>query len=254
MARFFVGTSGWNYKNWRGTFYPEDLPTKAFLNFYARHFSSAEVNYSFYHLPSAATYEHWYATVPADFRFALKLSRYVTHIKRLNEVQQPWNDFLKGARSLKEKLAPILLQLPPSFKSTEENLRRVHDFLAYASKDRVELAIEFRHESCFAEPMLSILRRHETALVLAHSSRFPIPPVTATGSFVYFRFHGPGEWCSSSYSRRDLAPWARQVKSFMKQGLDAYAYFNNDAHGDAVPNAKLLWNSVVQPRARPKRA
>lgn len=246
MAQFFVGTSGWNYRNWRGAFYPEELPAKKFLAFYAENFRTAEVNYSFYHLPTVTTYENWYATVPEGFRFALKLSRFITHIKRLNQVKRPWDDFLKRARVLKEKLGPILLQLPPSFKATEENLHRVEDFLDFASKEGVEIAIEFRDESCFSEPMLSILRGHETALVLSHSSRYPVPPVTATGSFVYFRFHGPREWCSSSYSRRDLGHWARHVRSFMNQGLNAYAYFNNDAHGDAAPNAQLLRSSVVQ--------
>ncbi len=105
--------------------------------------------------------------------------------------------------------------------------------------------MEFRHDSCFGEPMLSILRQHEAALVISHSSRFPVPEVMATGAFVYFRFHGPREWCSSSYSEAELRRWARYIRSFMKQGLDAYAYFNNDACGDAAPNAKLLEEIVA---------
>ncbi len=191
------------------------------------------------------TYENWYATVPDNFVFALKLSRFITHIKRLHDVKQPWDDFLKGARSLKEKLGPILLQFPPSFKGNDENLKRVSDFLSYASKEGVRIAMEFRHDSCFGEPMLSILRQHEAALVISHSSRFPVPEVMATGAFVYFRFHGPREWCASSYPQADLRGWARYIRSFMKQGLDAYAYFNNDARGDAAPNAKLLEEIVA---------
>lgn len=245
MARFYVGTSGWNYKNWRGSFYPEDLPAKNLLAFYSRQFRTAEINYSFYQLPSVATYQNWYTTVPNDFLFAVKLSRFITHIRRLHLVQQPWEDFLNRAGLLREKFGPILVQLPPSFKAKDENLQRVHDFLCYASKEEVQIAIEFRHESCFEKPMLSILRQHKAALVVAHSSRFPVPPVIATGPFVYFRFHGPREWCSSSYSRDDLAPWARNITSFVKGGLDVYAYFNNDAHGDAVPNAKLLGREVI---------
>lgn len=240
MAQFFAGTSGWNYSNWRGSFYPEELPAKKFLSFYAQRFRSAEVNYSFYHLPRVATYESWYATVPEEFVFALKLSRFITHIKRLNDVKQPWKDFLAPARSLKEKLGPILLQFPPSFKANDENLRRVSDFLSYASKDGVRIAMEFRHDSCFGEPMLAILRAHDAALVIAHSSRFPVPEVMATGSFMYFRFHGPREWCASGYSRAELTRWARTIRSFINKGLDAYAYFNNDARGDAAPNASLL--------------
>jgi uncharacterized protein YecE (DUF72 family) len=120
MAQLFVGTSGWNYRNWRGSFYPEKLAAKKYLGFYAQHFRSAEVNYSFYHLPRVETYENWFATVPDDFVFALKLSRFITHIKRLNDVKDPWREFLKGARSLKHKLGPILLQFPPSFKGNDE--------------------------------------------------------------------------------------------------------------------------------------
>jgi uncharacterized protein YecE (DUF72 family) len=246
MAQLLVGTSGWNYSNWRGSFYPEKLASKKFLSFYAQSFRSAEVNYSFYQLPRVATYENWFATTPDDFVFALKLSRFITHIKRLHDVRQPWTEFIKGARSLKQKLGPILLQFPPSFQANDENLRRVGEFLRYASNDGVRIAMEFRHESCFGAPMLSILRAHRAALVIAHSSRFPVPEATATGAFVYFRFHGPREWCSSSYSKAELAQWARSIRSFMRDGLDAYAYFNNDAHGDAPPNAKLLGEIVAR--------
>src|SRR5579862_1416664 len=187
MPQFFAGTSGWNYRNWRGTFYPENLPAKKYLSFYAQNFRSAEVNYSFYHLPQVGTYESWYATAPDDFVFALKLSRFITHIKRLHDVREPWTEFLKGARTLKEKLGPILLQFPPSFHANDENLRRLGDFLGYASKDDVRLAIEFRHESCFGPPMLSLLRKYGAALVIAHSSRFPVPEAMATAPFMYFR-------------------------------------------------------------------
>jgi uncharacterized protein YecE (DUF72 family) len=249
MPQFFAGTSGWNYRNWRGTFYPETLPAKKYLGFYAQNFRSAEVNYSFYHLPKVQTYESWYATAPADFVFALKLSRFITHIKRLHDVRQPWTGFLKGARSLKEKLGPILLQFPPSFQANEENLRRIGEFLGYASKDGVRLAMEFRHDSCFGAPMLSILREYGAALVIAHSSRFPVPEAMATAAFMYFRFHGPREWCSSAYSKAELTNWGHAIRSFMNQGLDAYAYFNNDAHGDAPPNAKLLAEIVARSKS-----
>ena len=251
MPEFFAGTSGWNYRSWRGSFYPEELSAKKYLSFYAQNFRSAEVNYSFYHLPQVRTYESWYATAPEGFVFALKLSRFITHIKRLREVHQPWSEFLQRARSLKEKLGPILLQFPPSFHANDENLRRVGEFLSYASKDGVRLAMEFRHDSCFGAQMLSTLREHSAALVIAHSSRFPVPEAMATAPFVYFRFHGPREWCSSAYSRAELTAWARSIRSFMNQGLDAYAYFNNDAHGDAPPNARVLTEIVARGKSRP---
>lgn len=241
MARFYAGTSGWNYGNWRGSFYPQDLPSKKFLSFYATRLDSAELNYSFYHLPRVSTYENWYAQTPPGFVLALKLSRYITHIKRLNDVKQPWNDFIAGARTLKEKLGPILLQFPPTFRGDEEHVARVEEFLGYAAKDKaLRLAFEFRHDSCYGAAMLSVLRRYRASLVIAHSSRFPVPEVIATGPFVYFRFHGPREWCSSCYSDQELGVWADRIRRFMKQGRDCYAYFNNDARADAAPNALRL--------------
>jgi uncharacterized protein YecE (DUF72 family) len=241
MAEFLAGTSGWNYGNWRGSFYPADLPAKKFLEFYARSFRSAEVNYSFYHMPRVTTYENWFAQTPDDFVFALKLSRFITHIKRLHDVRKPWSDFIGGARSLKRKLGPILMQFPPSFHGDEKNLERLDEFLGYAAAEqRIRMAFEFRHNSCFDEAMLAILRRHKAALVIAHSSRFPVPDTIATGNFVYFRFHGPKEWCASSYADAELKEWGAKIKSFMREGIDAYAYFNNDARCDAAPNALRL--------------
>lgn len=245
MAQFYAGTSGWNYGHWRGNFYPQDLAVRKFLAFYAEHFRSTEVNYSFYHLPRVTTYRNWYAQTPGGFVFALKLSRFITHIKRLHEVKQPWSDFLKGARSLKEKLGPILLQFPPTFRADDEHLGRVEEFLGYAAaQSGVRLAMEFRHKSCFEDAMLSILRKHKAALVIAHSSRFPVPDTIATAPFVYFRFHGPKQWCASSYSDEELADWGRKIKGFMKEKRDVYAYFNNDARADAAPNALRLRDIV----------
>lgn len=246
MARFYAGTSGWNYGNWRGSFYPKDLASKEFLPFYARHFSSAEVNYSFYHMPRVTTYQNWYAQTPAHFVFALKLSRVITHIKRLHDVKQPWTDFISAARSLKEKLGPILLQFPPTFRGDEEHVARVEEFLGYAGKEKkLRLAFEFRHQSCYDDAMLSVLRRHEASLVIAQSGRFPVPDVIATAPFVYFRFHGPREWCSSSYSEKELAHWTGHIQRFMKEKRDCYAYFNNDARCDAAPNALRLRELVL---------
>ncbi len=241
MARFYVGTSGWNYAGWRGSFYPSDLPTRKFLPYYAERFNSAEVNYSFYHLPRVSTYEKWHAETPKQFVFAVKLSRFITHVKRLHAVREAYDEFLKRALSLGEKLGPILLQFPPSFQASEENLARMREFLDYAAAGKtVRLAAEFRHKSCFDESMLSLLRAHQVALVIAHSSRYPVPEAAATAPFVYFRFHGPRELFASGYSDQELGEWAVHMKAFLRGGRDVYAYFNNDALGDAVPNAETL--------------
>lgn len=246
MARFYVGTSGWNYAGWRGSFYPEDLPARQFLAYYAGHFDSTEVNYSFYHLPRVSTYENWYSATPQRFLFALKASRFITHIRRLHEVAQAWEEFLGRAYALKDKLGPILLQFPPSFRATDETLGRIEAFLSHAAtRQDVRLAAEFRDGSCFGPAMLSLLTRYRAALVIAHSSRYPVPEATATAPFVYLRFHGPKELFASRYSTRELHAWAARIKEFLRAGHDVYAYFNNDALGDAVPNAQALRGMIA---------
>ncbi len=242
MARALIGTSGWAYSGWRGSFYPQDLPASKFLEFYSRNFKTAEVNYSFYHLPRVSTYEKWYGETPEDFVFALKASRLITHVKRLRDARENWHEFLSRARALKHKLGPILLQFPSSFRATGENVDALARFLDDTSRfdSALRLALEFRDTSWFASSTLALLEEQNAALVIAHSSRYPVPEPMATASFVYFRFHGPKELFASGYSKRELAQWAKQIERFLREGRDAYAYFNNDARGDAVPNAQTL--------------
>ncbi len=241
MARVFIGTSGWTYSSWRGSFYPEDLPSARWLTYYAEHFDTAEVNYSFYHLPRETTYANWYNRTPPDFVFALKASRFITHIKRLEGVEESWKTFVERALTLKEKLGPILLQVPPSFHATTENIERLAGFLHYAGGSaQPRIALEFRHDSCFQAPALELMRRYQAALVIAHSTRYPMPEVIATAPFAYFRFHGPDEMFASSYSDGALRKWSRHMKAFLEDGADVYAYFNNDVGGYAVNNARTL--------------
>lgn len=239
MARAYVGTSGWNYRQWRGSFFPEALPTKRWLSFYASRFDSVEVNYSFYRLPSKEICEGWYQQTPSRFRFAIKASRYITHIKRLRDVREAWDTFLDRVLTLKQKLGPILMQFPENFRASEANLQAVDGFLKYAARSR-RLAFEFRDSSCFGQEMLALLGKHRAALVISHSSRYPVPEITATSTFMYFRFHGPTALFASSYSDAQLCDWARIMKSFMRTRRDVYAYFNNDAGGHAPRNAQVL--------------
>jgi uncharacterized protein YecE (DUF72 family) len=245
MAQFFVGTSGWNYYGWRGSFYPENLPSRQWLSYYAEHFNTTEVNYSFYHLPRLTTYENWHSQTPEGFIFALKASRLITHIKRLKSVRAEWTAFVRRAAALSEKLGPILLQLPPSFHATPQNLKLVEKFLEYsASRHPLRLAMEFRHESCFSKEVVAVLSDHKVGLVLSHSSRYPVPGVIATAPFVYFRFHGPKALFASSYSESELEQWGAHMKAFLEKGRDVYAYFNNDVGGYAVANAATLMRIV----------
>ncbi len=239
--QFRVGTSGWNYYDWRGEFYPPELKSREWLQFYAREFDTTEVNYSFYHLPRRSTYDNWAASTSADFIFALKASRPITHIKRLHNVAAEWRKFIDGAAALGAKRGPILLQFPPSFAAKRESLKRLDKFLERAARTPgLRLAFEFRHATWFEEVPVSILKRHGAALVVAQSSRYPVTEMVVTAPFAYFRFHGPRELFASSYSDTDLRGWARAMKSILKEGRDVYAYFNNTAFGYAIANARAL--------------
>jgi len=248
VSKTYIGTSGWSY-DW-DNFYPQGFSANKRLSYFSRHFLTAEVNYSFYQLPRESTYEKWKKETPEDFIFALKLSRYITHIKRLSEAKDLLKTFLSRAKILGEKLGPILIQLPPNFRINPERLQA---FLGEAAEIKkklkiadLRLAFEFRHLSWF-EPsldrkeILKILKKHKTAFAFAHSSRHPYPqdePLTA--GFVYFRFHGPGALFASRYGKRKLGLWAEKIEKLLKEGLDVYAYFNNDFNGYAVEDARSL--------------
>jgi uncharacterized protein YecE (DUF72 family) len=236
-----IGTSGWNYKHWRGLFYPTDVPIKHWLKFYALHFDSAEVNYSFYRLPKAATYKKWISEVPDDFVFTLKCSRLISHAKRLGNLGDLWENFLNNAMALEENLGPILFQLPEKFECDEERLK---EFLPYARSisepaAKIRMTIEFRHQSWLRKSIFKLLEKHNVALCIADSAQFPRSD-ELTADFSYMRFHGPKRLFASSYSHRQLAEEAARIDSLHAQGIDVYAYFNNDGFGYAVENAKRL--------------
>jgi len=258
MARLFVGTSGWNYAGWRGALYPEALPSRGWFAHYVRQFNSVELNYSFYRLPRSSSYETWAAQMPPGFEMAVTVSRLITQAY-LSNVDARWPPFVQSALALGEKLGPFLAQLPPSFSATPERLERLEHFLEVARQTpSARVAVEFRHESWFEKNALDLLRRTGAALVLAQSSRFPTPAPLATGPFVYFCFHGPREWCASSYSDAELRDWAVIIERFLEERRDVYVYFNNDNGGHAPRNAQTLADIVARkgkllerPRQRP---
>jgi uncharacterized protein YecE (DUF72 family) len=236
-----VGTSGWNYGDWKGIFYPEKLRSKDYLRFYAERFATTEVNYSFYHLPKPSTYENWAGLTPERFVFAVKASRHITHVRRLRDVGLEWRRFLDGATVLGRKLGPVLLQFPPSMRADGTLLRQ---FLELERPEAVKLACEFRHASWFAPENLEILREHRTALVVAQSERYPQAPALPTAPFLYLRFHGPRQLFASKYSDRELEEWAGKIRQWLDEGSAVYAYFNNDVHGYAIENAQTLLELV----------
>jgi uncharacterized protein YecE (DUF72 family) len=241
MARAFIGTSGWTYSSWKGAFYPQDLPSRQYLEFYAREFSTTEVNYSFYHLPRPSTYKKWVEQVPDPFIFAVKASRFITHVKRLVDPEEPWGMFVRNVLSLGAHLGPILFQFPPSFRVDS---KRLAAFLKIAQQPAsrshlLRLVVEFRHESWFTDDTYRLLKRHNVALCIADSPRYPRDDVL-TADFTYLRFHGRTDLFASKYTDTELAREARALTQYLRKGLDVYAYFNNDARGHAVANARML--------------
>lgn len=241
MAQILIGTSGWTYSSWKGTFYPEDLPSARFLDFYAKKFPTTEVNYSFYHLPRPATYEKWATQVPESFLFAVKASRLITHTKRLMGVEEPWRVFLHNAQSLGPHLGPILFQFPASFRGDRarlaEFLKMVRTVVPGA--ERLRLVFEFRHESWFTDDVYELLSGHGAVLCVADSPKYPHHEVT-TANFAYFRFHGRTRLFASDYTKAELGEEAKKMRRLLQEGQDVYAYFNNDIEGHAVTNARAL--------------
>lgn len=243
MGELRVGTSGWVYADWRGRFYPETLKQKDYLYYYSRHFNSAEINASFYHLPERDTFAQWAESVPDDFVFAVKASRFITHVRRLKDVEEPWKRFLEHASALGHKLGPILIQLPPNYRCDRPALEAFLQMAQESGSHR--LAFEFRHASWFDPPILDLLRRCRAAAVIADSSRYPQAPAVPTTHFVYLRFHGPAELFASRYTDQQLESWASKIRSWLEGGKTVYAYFNNDFHAYAVANAKRLVELVA---------
>jgi uncharacterized protein YecE (DUF72 family) len=238
-GELYIGTSGWIYGDWDGIFYPENLQSKDKLQYFSSHFNTTEINYSFYHLPRPKTYENWYDQTPKNFVFAVKTSRYITHIKRLIDVKDAWKQFLKNTLHLKEKLGPVLFQFPPSFKVSDENIKRLKELLKLISKKKIRFAFEFRHKSWCDEVVYDILKRFNIAWVIADSPNYP-KAEAITADFAYIRMHGSTALFSSKYTNEELKTLAQKIRLWLKRGIDVYVYFNNDFHGFAVQNAKEL--------------
>ncbi len=215
--RIFIGTSGFSYKEWRGLFYPEDLSPKKYLAYYAAHFKTTEINNTFYRLPTSKLTEGWYAEAPDDFLFTLKLSQKITHIKRLKGADEEMEFFLNSAAGLKEKLGTILVQLPPNMK---KDAARLDSFLS-SFGSRARLALEFRHDSWFADDVYDVLKKHNSALgvIEKEEGQSADAPREVTGPFVYMRLR------KGEYSKAELLDWARWIRS---RTVDVYCYLKHD--------------------------
>jgi uncharacterized protein YecE (DUF72 family) len=227
----YLGTSGWQYRHWRGTFYPKKLPQRDWLSYYAERFQTVEVNNTFYNLPDKSVFEQWRERTPKDFLFALKMSRYLTHLKRLHDPAEPVHRFMEGAASLGSKLGPILIQLPPNYQADIESLDRVLDAFDHS----IRIAVEFRHESWFTPATRSVLERHKVALCLADSPARK-QPYWRTADWGFVRFHEGTGRQAPGYERNVLRNWARRLAD-MWEANDVYVYFNNDTGGYAIKDA-----------------
>ncbi len=224
-----IGTSGYNYPEWRGSFYPSSFPTSKMLPYYAERFSTVEINYTFYRMPNAKTIAGWDAETPTSFCFALKAPKRVTHDARLKNVDEPLRYFLDTARRLGPKLGPILFQLPPNFKKDPE---RLGDLLVQLPPD-LRYAFEFRHPSWLADDVYARLSGKNAALCIADTEK-GTTPLVATADFGYFRLRDEG------YAEADLSQWSLTVKRLGSRWRDTFIYFKHEESGVGPVLARQL--------------
>ncbi|MEN3337189.1 MAG: hypothetical protein V7647_865 [Acidobacteriota bacterium] len=230
-----IGCSGWEYKHWRGDFYPAELRRAQWFEHYAATFDTVEINNTFYRLPEEATFAAWAARAPAGFLFAVKASRFLTHMKKLKDPEEPVERLFTRMRPLCEHLGPVLYQLPPGWKC---DAARLEHFLQ-ALPTGIRHVLEFRDPSWYADGILALLERFGVALCL-HDMRGSATVRERVGPFVYVRFHGATGNYGGGYSDRRLAGWAEWLCHARAAGGDVYAYFNNDVGGHAPRNAVTL--------------
>jgi uncharacterized protein YecE (DUF72 family) len=234
-ARILVGTSGWVYPGWRGRFYPREIPQERWLAYYGKHFGSVEVNASFYRLPDRRTLRAWTKAAPAPFVFAVKASRYITHMKKLREAPSSLRSFVRRVATLGEQLGPILFQLPPHWRFNRERLAA---FLT-ALDPGYRYAFEFRDRSWINDETLQLLARRHAAFCIYDLAGFRSPE-SVTTDFVYLRLHGPAESYRGSYDARAITHWAQAIEHWAAAGRSVYCYFDNDEHAYAAANAAQL--------------
>ena len=244
---FRIGCSGWNYKHWRGNFYPPEVPVREWFTHYARVFDTVEINNTFYRLPEASTFASWRERAPENFLYAIKASRFITHLKRLLEPEEPVTRLFSRACHLQAHLGPVLYQLPESFHC---DLTRLDDFLAVLPRTLGEIGgtpadhairhvFEFRHRSWYVAETQAVLRAHGAVMCLHDKAGSAIFEPLDT-PFLYVRFHGPGGRYFGRYDLRRMEYWAATLGEQWRAGRDVFAYFNNDPEGMAVINAQEL--------------
>jgi uncharacterized protein YecE (DUF72 family) len=237
--KVWIGCSGYVYKHWHGLFYPADLPQKRWLDYYAGHFPTVELNNTFYMLPAESTFEGWRKNAPDGFLYAVKANRFITHMKKLKEPEEHIARMFERVRLLGEKLGPVLYQLPPRWRYNGE---RFEAFLT-ALPQGIEQAVEVRETSWLNDDFFGLLERFEVGYCIASLPDYETP-VRATAPFVYLRFHGNKQTYYYKYTRDELSYWCDVIARFTAEGRTVYAYFNNDPNAWAVQNALELMDMV----------
>lgn len=243
-----IGTSGWQYKHWKGGFYPPELRQASWLEHYAERFDTVELNNSFYRLPEETAFDAWRRRLPAGFVVAVKASRYLSHVRRLAEPEQPVRLLMERAERLGEKLGPVLVQLPPKMK---QDLDRLDQTLRSFPR-RQKVTVEFRDSSWFTNGCRRVLEKYGSAMCIADGGAVD-SPLWRTADWGYVRFHSGRASPASCYGSRSLRTWAERIASVWSPDDDVYAYFNNDLHGCAPRNARTFASAAGSARLRPSR-
>jgi len=244
----WIGTSGWQYDDWRGPVYPREIPQRAWLESYAERFATVESNNAFYRLPERRVFEAWAERSPDDFVMAVKVSRYLTHIKRLRDPEEPVERFVGRVRGLGRKLGPVLLQLPPQLRCDRDLLARTLDQFP----EEFRVAVEFRHETWFTDDIRTLLTDRRAALCLA-DRRGVLGPTWRTTDWTYLRFHQGRARPLPSYGDAALAGWATRLADGWAPDEDCFVYFNNDHHAAAPHDAARFAHQVERVGLRPSR-
>lgn len=234
-GKIYIGTSGWSYKHWKGNFYPADLKVKDHFEYFRKYFKTVELNNPFYHLPPRQTFINWRETVPDDFIYAVKASRYITHMKKLKDPEKSLASFMENVEGLDDKLGVILFQLPPAW---EINVDRFTEFFEKLP-EKHRYTFEFRNHTWYDEHIYELLRKYNHAFCIYELAGH-MSPLEVTASFVYIRLHGPGDKYQGSYNEESLKMWADKCKEWSADDKDVFVYFDNDQEGYAAFNAIRL--------------
>lgn len=231
--KYHIGTSGWQYGHWKNVFYPEDLKYADWLSYYTKYFSTVEINVTFYRDVRASTFQKWYELTPQEFLFSVKLSRQITHFRKLRVEKSMIDGFTEKYKTLKDKLGVVLIQLPPSLKF---DYSLVSEFISNLDKS-IKYTVEIRNKTFLNDDFFEILKANNIAFCISDSAaRYPYYE-TVTADFVYIRLHGSVRLYASEYTEEELKLWAQKIKNWDKP---TYVYFDNDFKGYAVKNALKL--------------